>query len=89
MRKELLKGLTEEQIAKVEKCKSPEEILALAKEEGVELTEDQMEAVNGGFCGGIGEIKCPECKSMNIHNYRVSYNWICDDCGCNFEAGVK
>ena len=39
MREELLKGLTEEQIAKVKKCKSPEEILSLAKQEGVELNE--------------------------------------------------
>ena len=39
MREELLKGLTEEQIDKVKKCKSPEEILSLAKQEGVELNE--------------------------------------------------
>ena len=31
MRKELLKGLTEEQIAKVKACKNNEEVLALAK----------------------------------------------------------
>ena len=39
MREELLKGLSEEQIAKVKVCKSQEEILALAKEEGIELTD--------------------------------------------------
>ena len=32
MKEELLKGLSEEQIAKVKACKSQEEMLALAKE---------------------------------------------------------
>ena len=50
MREELLKGLTEEQIKKVKACKNAEEILALAKEEGVTLSEEQLEAVSGG-CG--------------------------------------
>ena len=50
MRKELLKGLTEEQIKKVEACKSSEEILALAQSEGVQLSDEQLEAVSGGAC---------------------------------------
>ena len=36
MKKELLKGLSEEQIAKVKACKNQDEILALAREEGIE-----------------------------------------------------
>ena len=36
MKKELLKGLTDEQIEKASHCKSPEELLSLAKKEGVE-----------------------------------------------------
>ena len=35
MKNELLKGLTKAQIAKVESCKNNEELLSLAKEEGV------------------------------------------------------
>ena len=50
MKEELLKGLTEDQIAKVKACRSQEEMLALAKEEGIELTEEQLEAFNGGAC---------------------------------------
>jgi len=63
MRKELLKGLSEEQIAKIHECKTADEILALAKEEGVELTEEQMEAVSGG--GLCKSNKCPNCGSKN------------------------
>ncbi len=50
MREELLKGLTKEQIAKVKACKNSDEILALAKAEGVQLSDEQLEAVSGG-CG--------------------------------------
>ena len=50
MKEELLKGLTEEQIAKVKACKNGEELLKLAKEEGVELSNEQLEAISGGAC---------------------------------------
>lgn len=50
MKKELLKGLSEEQIAKVKACKTIEELLKLAKEEGIELTSEQLEAISGGAC---------------------------------------
>ena len=50
MRKDLLKGLTQEQIAKVEACKSSKELLELAKAEGIQLTDEQLKAVSGG-CG--------------------------------------
>ena len=67
MREELLKGLTEEQIKKVEACKSSEEILNLAKAEGVELNEEQLAAVSGGGCfDGFKKRKCPECGSSNL-----------------------
>ena len=50
LREELFRGLTEQQISKVRSCKNPSEILALAKEEGVDLTDEQLEAINGGAC---------------------------------------
>ena len=61
MRNELLKGLSEEQIKKVEACKSSEEILNLAKAEGVELNDEQLEAVSGGGCSD--NIYCEKCGS--------------------------
>ena len=50
MRKELLKGLTDEQIAKVKACEDTRDLLQLAIDEGVELNEEQLNAVNGGAC---------------------------------------
>ena len=73
MKKELLKGLSEEQIKKVEDCKDSEEILNLAKAEGIELTDEQLEAVSGGGCFG-GTPKCPKCGSKDIKTTTKEYN---------------
>ena len=69
MKKELLKGLTNEQIAKVKACKNHEELLALAKEEDIELTEEQLSAISGGgACSVVSDVgdkinpfDCPKC----------------------------
>ena len=52
MKQDLLKGLTEEQIARVKACKNSDELLEMAKKEGIELTDEQLEAISGGACSG-------------------------------------
>jgi predicted ribosomally synthesized peptide with nif11-like leader len=42
------KDLTPEQQEKARACKTPEELLALAKAEGYELTDEELGAVSGG-----------------------------------------
>ena len=37
---------------KVKSCKTPEEILKLAKEEGYELSDAELEGISGGWGGG-------------------------------------
>ena len=64
MREELLKGLSEEQIAKLNECNSAEEILELAKAEGVQLSDEQLEAVSGGGCSTT--LKCKKCGSKDV-----------------------
>ena len=89
MKQELLKGLTEEQIAKVKACKSQEEMLALAKEEGIELTDEQLEAVSGGGCSNT--LKCVTCGSTNLKFeytrvgpvFKDTY-YTCNDCHQQF-----
>ena len=44
-----IKALTPEQRARAKQCKTAEEMLALAKEEGYELTDDELEGISGGF----------------------------------------
>ncbi len=50
LKEEWFRGLTEQQISKVRFCKNPSEILVLAKEEGADLTDEQLKAINGGTC---------------------------------------
>lgn len=59
MKQDLLKGLSDEQIARIKKCKNNEEMLKIAKEEGVALTDEQLEAINGGCSSDA--VKCPKC----------------------------
>ena len=60
MNDDLFKGLTEEQIAKAKACKNSEEMLELAKNEGIELNDEQLAAVSGG-CGSGDDKNCPKC----------------------------
>ena len=50
MKKELLRGLSEEQIAKVKACENSKDLMQLAKDEGVELNDEQLKAISGGGC---------------------------------------
>ena len=44
------KNLAPELAEKAKACKTPEEVLALAKSEGVELTDEQLDGIAaGGF----------------------------------------
>ena len=57
----ILTKLTDDQKKKVEAAKSPEELLALAKEEGYELSPDQLEGIAGGWCSDHCFIYNPRC----------------------------
>ena len=82
MREDLFKGLSEEQLAKVRACKNKDELLELAKEEGVELTEEQLEGVSGGACTSI-RITCPWCGSY-FAVQRSGEFFHCEFCDCTF-----
>ena len=48
-------------------CKTPEDVLALAKQEGYDLSDEELEAVSGGgwLCNGnCSEVDGP-CRTMN------------------------
>ena len=88
MKKELFKGLSKEQIAKARACKNQEELLKLAKEEGIELNEEQLAAVSGGFCSDTTVTSvCPKCGTkVSDEVYNDSCNTIyvkfkCPKCG--------
>ncbi len=90
MKQDLLKGLTDEQIAKVQACKDREELLLLAKSEGIELTDEQLEAVNGGACSNTDNCPpCPSCRSTNVklrQSGKILKKYKCNDCGKEFQT---
>ena len=58
----ILNTLTDEQKTKVEAARSPEELLAIAKETGYELNAEQLGDIAGGidtsWCGMICGDRC-------------------------------
>ena len=84
MRKELLEGLTEEQIKRIKDCKNPDEIIALAKEEGIELTDEHLEVINGGSACITTPTSCPKCGTSDIttdYGAGIGYLCVCNQCG--------
>ncbi len=74
IRKDLLIGLTEEQIAKVRKCNNQDELLA---------------AVSGGMCTSTPNEPCNSCGSWNVEwekemtnvSFHHQFRSIFKDCG--------
>ena len=50
-----LEDLAPELQEKAKACNTPEEMLALAKEEGYELTDEDLQGIAGGDWGGTCE----------------------------------
>ena len=68
----ILSKLTDEQKKKVEAAKSPEELLAIAKETGYELSQEQLDAVSGGNVGW--EDPCSHCNNYKgCHSVCIRY----------------
>ena len=73
---------SDEQQAKLEACNTPEDILALAREEGYELTDEQLASVaGGGFWGDdVPVITCPAC-GKEFENPSHATTMSCPHCG--------
>ena len=89
MKENLLKGLTEEQIAKVKSCKNHDELLALAKAEGIQLTDEQLETISGGsIYMSTPDFTCPKCGSTDVSAYDLTGParvWFCTCKKCKYE----
>ena len=49
-------------------CKTPEELFELAKSEGRELADEELEAINGGMVSGWS---IPGCPKFDGHTKKV------------------
>lgn len=75
-----LDNITPEQRRKAAACKNGEELLALAKEEGVDLTDEQLDAIAGGLeKDWFGDYMCPKCGE-EVNTYTDGTYWCpyCD-----------
>ncbi len=88
--------MTNELLAKAKECKSPEELLALAKENNIEMTEEEAKAkfaelhnegelsddeLDGAAGGGCGKNK-DSYSPQNGDRVRVKYTkYKCSKCG--------
>ena len=51
-----LSNIPESLMEEARKCRTPEDFLALAKREGIQLTDEQLDGIAGGqdWCGPYG-----------------------------------
>ena len=61
--------LTEEQMERARECKTPEDLVKLAEEEDLDLSDEQLEAISGGDtsawsemtgCDSLAAEPCPD-----------------------------
>ena len=63
----ILSTLSDEQKKRIETATSPEELLAIAKDTGYELSPEQLEAAAGGWsCGALCGKYNPLCPVFNV-----------------------
>ena len=76
----ILNTLTDEQKRKIEAAQTPEELLAIAKETGYELSQEQLDSVAGGdhsnWCGE----DCPYCVHGPCKEECVIYGTCTEYC---------
>lgn len=62
--------LTQEQREKLDACKTPEDLLALANDLGVRLTDEELDQISGGGWsgdrGGYNKKDCPHCGKIIV-----------------------
>ena len=82
-----LENMSSELRGKMEACETPEEIIALAKEEGLELSDGELEAIAGGDWSPKDALpQCPVCGSYAISVFPIPgctgmTRRVCHDCG--------
>ena len=84
-----LENLTPEQREKALACKSPEEVLALAKQEGYELSDEELDQVSGGWGEEVHFVGCNVCGWNILLSEDEWYvgTMKCPDCGYEIQLG--
>ena len=88
-----LEGMTSELVERANACETPEEILALAEEEGYELDHEELESIAGGDWSPAKALpQCPACGSYAIYTNPLPgtgcASCACHDCGYQWTKTV-
>ncbi len=86
-----IEQLTEEQKQKFRSASSTDELFALVQEEGIELSDEQLEQISGGskWSDGTGSyVYCPFCRhEISTTDYvGSSFTVFCDNCNSSFNV---
>lgn len=81
MKSELLSGLTDEQLEKLSKCHSVQEVLELARQEAYVLNDEQLACVSGGACDSMFALdRCPICGAVTRNDDNEGKHFTCKSC---------
>ena len=70
--------------AKLQACESAEELVELARENGVELGDEELDEIAGGGVWNRPK-NCPKCGSTSIYNYGARF--YCRACRHEWDSG--
>ncbi len=74
--------LTAEQREKLNGCRTPEDVIELAKQEGYELTDAEAARIAGGESDDSTPVyKCPRCGSTDVQFEDSGRTKWCKKCG--------
>ena len=85
-----IEGFTPEQIERTRAGKTPKEVLDLAKDEGVELTDEQLDQISGGVDWDVLDTlkkgRCPRCDGNEFILTEVNGRSVCKCQNCGTEV---
>ena len=64
--KKMFDGLSDDLKKKVTECRTADELMELAKSEGIELTDDQLDAISGGSVWSCDEDDASNCSEHSV-----------------------
>ena len=82
-----IENLTPEQIEKAKLCQTAEELVVFAEQEGIELSDAQLDSLSGGACwdkennSGTSSGVCPYCKNTIVWYTSDGKPTYCPFCG--------
>ena len=71
-----------EQIEEAKKLATPEQMLAYARDNGIDLTDDEVDGIAGGYVRIDGRA-CPYCGSREIYTAPAG-TCKCEECEAQF-----